>query len=433
MTGNKRAKEITGVTTVLAILLLATVFLRYPPSFSSDFLIAYLTLMGLGIIATLLHLRFSSAGYTSSMDFVPELGAILLLGPSGALLVTVGSELVSGFFLERQKPVYKKLFNTSQLVLAVGLASIAYVQLGGVSSLTSLSFQAVLAPFVVSVLVYFAVNTGTVSYIVSAYESAPFLATWRQLTGGLIVFDLTMSSLAFALAWFYVQVDNPVFVFAAIIPLIGLRYSYGTNFELQRLNQDLLRLMVKTIEAQDPYTSGHSLRVAAMARVIGESLGLRGKQLRNLENAALLHDLGKIDVAYSEILRQKGPLTPEQRQLIREHPQRGVDIVRSVRSIPEEVLAFIRHHHERWDGEGYPDGLAGKSIPLGARIIMVCDTIDAMATARPYREPLPVTVVRDELIKNAGTQFDERVVRQVLALNIVDELETRPVSYNHGA
>jgi len=417
-----RVRTAIIVATIAATALLLSLVIYFPPTFGRDYLIAFVTLVALSVAATLLHLKFTEAGSTSSMDFVPELGAILLLGPSGAVLVTLASELISESLLERAKPAYKKLFNASQLILAVGLAGLAFVEFGGLPSLESFPIDRSFAPFVVAVLVYFAVNTGTVSFVVAGSEGASFLPTWRRLTGGLILFDLTMSSLAFALAWFYVQVENPLFVFFAIIPLIGLRYSYGTNFELQRLNTDLLRLMVKTIEAQDPYTSGHSLRVSECARAICQELGLRGKQQRNIETAALLHDIGKIDVAYNEILRQKGPLTSEQRQLIRDHPARGVDIVRSIRSIPGDVLACIRHHHERWDGNGYPDGLSGDEIPVGARIIMVCDTIDAMTTARPYRDPLPTSVVREELIKHSGGQFDRTIVDVVLRSGILETL-----------
>jgi putative nucleotidyltransferase with HDIG domain len=204
--------------------------------------------------------------------------------------------------------------------------------------------------------------------------------------------------------------------------LFGLRYSYGVNLELQQLNTDLLRLMVKTIEAQDPYTSGHSIRVSEAARAIGRLIGVRRKQLRHIETAALLHDIGKIDVAYSEILRQKGGLSPEQRELIRDHPDRGVEIVKSIRSIPPAVLDDIRYHHERWDGEGYPAGLKGEEIPIGARIIMVCDTIDAMTTARPYRGALPVSVVREELIKHRGAQFDAKIIDAVLEANLLEQM-----------
>lgn len=432
MRPSSRVHRAVTFAAISAVALIVFLLWQYPPDTSTPALKAFATLFALSVAATLLHLRFTDAGSTSSLDFVPELAAILVLGPTGAVLVTICSELLSSFLLHRGKPPYKKIFNASQLTLAVGLAGLAFMWFGGVPSIEGLNFLDSFAPFVVAVLIYFAVNTGTVSYVVSASEDAPFLGTWRRLTGGLILFDLAMSPLAFLVAWLYLQLDNPFYVFLAIIPLIGLRYSYGTNYELQRLNTDLLRLMVKTIEAQDPYTSGHSLRVSESAREICLSLGLRGKAVENIEKAALLHDIGKIDVAYNEILRQKGPLTPEQRRLIQDHPARGVEIVRSIRSFPKEVLECIRHHHERWDGEGYPDKLSGTDIPLGARVIMVCDTIDAMTTARPYRDPLPISVVQEELRKHSGTQFDERIVRVVLDSDTLQRLAIRPAQVSQG-
>ncbi len=370
----------------------------------------------------MLFLRFTEGGSTTSMDFVPELGAILLLGPTGAVTVTLVSELISGVFLYRDKSYFKKLFNIAQLVLAVGAAGLVFKAFKGQESLVELNFWESFPPFLVAVLAYFAINTGTVAHIVAVAERRPFIEAWRHITGGLIIFDIAMSPLAFLVAYLYV-VQGWLFVFLAMIPLIGLRYSYGINFELQQLNTDLLRLMVKTIEAQDPYTSGHSIRVSEAARRIGREVGLSAKQLKIVETAALLHDIGKIDVVYGEILRQKGPLTPEQRELIRAHPDRGVDIIKSIRSIHPDVLSCVRHHHERWDSDGYPAGIGGADIPLGSRIIMVCDTIDAMTTARPYRDALPVSIVREELIQHRGTQFDPGIVDALLRTDILEKLD----------
>lgn len=417
-----RVKRTIVATALAACGLVVGLYIKAPPRFDSEALLAFGTLLALSTLAMMLYLRFTEAGSTTSMDFVPELGAILLLGPTGAVTITLISELVSGFFLYREKSVLKKLFNVSQLVLAVGVAGLLFRWSGGVESLTEFRFQAALAPFLVAVLAYFAVNTGTVAFIVSVSERRPFLEAWRRITGGLIVFDIAMSPLAFLVAFLYTQY-GVLAVFLAMIPLIGLRYSYGVNFELQQLNTDLLRLMVKTIEAQDPYTSGHSIRVSEAAKKIGRALGLSARQLKHVETAALLHDIGKIDVVYGEILRQKGPLTPEQRDLIRAHPDRGVDIIKSIRSIHPNVLSYVRHHHERWDGDGYPAGLAGGDIPLGSRIIMVCDTIDAMTTARPYRDALPVSVVREELDSHRDTQFDSRIVDILVKTDILDTLD----------
>jgi len=264
-------------------------------------------------------------------------------------------------------------------------------------------------------------------------EKQPFIDVWKDMTGGLIVFDFIMSLLGVGIAYFYVSTGWPVLVLT-VIPLFGLRYSYGVTYELKQLNTDLLELFVRTIEAQDPYTSGHSVRVSKAAKLIGRALRCGNRELDNIEKAALLHDIGKIDVVYGEILRQKGPLSPEQRDLIRAHPDRGVEIIRSIRSLPTEVLECVRFHHERWDGTGYPVGLNGKDIPRGARIIMVCDTIDAMTTARPYRDPLPLSVVREELKKHRGTQFDPQIVDTVLSDGLLEEIyRTRAETKTSGS
>lgn len=416
-----RVKRRIFLTALVAVALVVILYWQFPPEVSRQSITAFFTLLALSTLAMMLFLRFTEGGSTTSMDFVPELGAILLLGPTGAVTVTLVSELVSGFLLYREKSSLKKLFNIAQLVLAVGMAGLVFKAFRGRESLLVLNFWDSFPPFLMAVLAYFAVNTGTVAYIVSVAERRSFVEAWRQITGGLILFDIAMSPLAFLVAYLYV-VQGWLFVFLAMIPLIGLRYSYGINFELQRLNTDLLRLMVKTIEAQDPYTSGHSIRVSEAARRIGRQLGLSNRQLKIVETAALLHDIGKIDIVYGEILRQKGPLTPEQRDLIRAHPDRGVDIIKSIRSIHPEVLRCVRYHHERWDGDGYPAGIKKDEIPLGSRIIMVCDTIDAMTTARPYRDPLPTSVVREELIKHKGTQFDPSIVDALLQTEILENL-----------
>ncbi len=241
-----------------------------------------------------------------------------------------------------------------------------------------------------------------------------------------------MSLLAVGVALLYVEFGWMILVLT-VIPLFGLRYSYGTTYELKRLNDDLLELLVKTIEAQDPYTSGHSVRVSDSAVLIARAMKTGRTDLGHIKKSALLHDIGKIDVAYLEILRQKGPLTPEQRELIRAHPDRGVDILKSIRDLHDDVLSSVRHHHERWDGDGYPTGLKGEAIPLGARIIMVCDTINAMTTARPYRDPLPIGVVREELLRHKGTQFDPAIVDLVLEEGLLKEIETSLPTYSPGS
>jgi putative nucleotidyltransferase with HDIG domain len=327
-------------------------------------------------------------------------------------------------FVLQRKPVYKAGFNTAQTVLALGAAGLAYKWFGGEYSLESLPFNRSFPAFMLAAAVFFGVNSAAVSYVVSVTREEGFPRTWRDLTGGIIVFDLAISPLAYLVHVLY-ALWGPVALLLSVIPLIGLRYSYGVNLQLKQLNRDLLRVLVKTIEARDPYTSGHSIRVAERSRQMAEAMKLPPGQTQLIETGALLHDLGKIDMAYGEILRQAGPLTPEQRELIRAHPDKGVGIVGSVRSVSKDVLDCIRHHHEWYDGSGYPTGISGEEIPLGARIIMIADSVDAMATDRPYRSALTPEKIRQELIENQGTQFDPKVVAAALRCGILDELEMR--------
>lgn len=419
MPENPAVKRIVGAASLIAACLSIVIFLVFPPDISKGWLIAFATFLSLALFSGRFALRRTEGGTTTSLDFVPQLGALIVVGPAGAVALTVVSELTSQFGFQ-DKPAVRALYNTAQLVIAVVLASVAYTLLGGQSHQTQFPLQALLLPFIGAVLAYFLVNSTAVSYIIAVSEGLAVEEVLRRLAGGvgIILLDAAMSLLALLVAFLYVE-WGPVALLVAIIPIIGLRYSYGVNIELEQLNADLLRVLIKALEARDPYTSGHSVRVAERAKLIAKELGLSRPQLRNVEIAALLHDIGKIDAAYQKILKQEGPLSENQRKLIHEHPERGVEIVESVRSLDDEVLDCIRHHHERYDGNGYPEGISGETIPIGARIIMVSDTIDAMLTKRSYRDALPLSVVREELEAQKGSQFDPKVVRAAFSAGIL--------------
>ena len=424
MTLSRKLQHVVTLAAAAAFVAVSAVFIFHPPAVSGETLIALGTLLALGLFSTLLDFRITESGATTSVDFIPLLGAILLIGPAHAVVVTAVLFLFRHFLSLRKrerKPFHKWLFNTAQRLLAVSAAGFVFLWFGGQPSLTAIEFRTTFPPFLLGVVAYFLVNACAVVYVISISEEKPFVSVWRNVAGHLIVFDVAISPLAYLFALFYILWGAPT-VLLAIMPLIGLRYSYGVNVELQQLNHDLLRVLVKTIEARDPYTSGHSLRVSERSRRIAEQLGLPRKLVDLIETGALLHDIGKIDMAYSEILRQAGPLTPEQRELIRAHPDKGVDIVSSIRSMDKRVLECIRHHHEWVDGSGYPVGLSGRAIPIGARIIMVSDSIDAMATDRPYRAALDADQIRRELRDNASTQFDPDVVKAALEAGILEDL-----------
>jgi HD-GYP domain-containing protein (c-di-GMP phosphodiesterase class II) len=195
--------------------------------------------------------------------------------------------------------------------------------------------------------------------------------------------------------------------------MLGLREMYRTVFALQKVNEDLLQLMVASIEARDPYTSGHSQRVARYATVIARSAGLSEKAVVRASTAALLHDVGKIHEEFAVILRKPGALSDREFEVMKSHPIRSAELVGRVSQFAD-LVPSVRAHHEAWNGAGYPDQLAGESIPLLARIIALADTIDAMTTSRPYRGALSVEAVRAELEKEKGRQFDPSLCDSIL-------------------
>ena len=178
-----------------------------------------------------------------------------------------------------------------------------------------------------------------------------------------------------------------------------------------------VQALATALEAKDNYTADHSRAVVDRALAVGVRLGMSEPELRTLRFAAIFHDIGKIAVP-DDVLAKRGPLTAAERTAIERHTVVGEQILSSVDFL-SEVLPLVRHEHERWDGRGYPDGLAGEAIPLGARIVLACDAYDAMTSDRPYRAAMTDAQARAELLAGAGTQFDERVVAALL--QVLDE------------
>lgn len=170
--------------------------------------------------------------------------------------------------------------------------------------------------------------------------------------------------------------------------------------------------LVAAVDAKDPYTRVHSLAVAAYSASVARRMGLPGREVETIRSAALLHDVGKIGIP-DAILAKPGPLTDEEFEIIKRHPDLALDILGHVRALRSE-RPIILHHHERYDGKGYPEGLSGDRIPLGARIVAVTDALDTMLSARSYKKPYSIDRIRAELHANAGRQFDPEVVEVTL-------------------
>ena len=184
---------------------------------------------------------------------------------------------------------------------------------------------------------------------------------------------------------------------------------------------DLIESIVAALDARDAYTASHSDRVADMVLVLAAALGLDEDETTRIHMAAHLHDIGKIAVPDS-VLRKAGPLTRPEWEEMRRHPVTGYEILRKIDDF-KEIAILVRHHHERWDGRGYPDGLSGHDIPPGSRVIAVADSIDAMMSSRSYPPAMTSAACRREIEKNSGIMYDPRVA--AAALEHWDELVSR--------
>jgi diguanylate cyclase (GGDEF)-like protein len=204
-------------------------------------------------------------------------------------------------------------------------------------------------------------------------------------------------------------VDRPLRLLAGLAHQSKLAIANANNFEsLEGTFISTVEALANALEANDEYTSSHARGITDLSLKVGQELGLPPKELKRLELGALFHDIGKIGIP-SEILSKPGKLTPEERAVIETHPELGEKIIAPICRL-QDVRPIVRHCHERWDGRGYPDAIAGELIPLESRIVFVCDAFHAMTTDRPYRRRLPLEEARNRLLEGAGTQFDPEVV-----------------------
>ena len=190
------------------------------------------------------------------------------------------------------------------------------------------------------------------------------------------------------------------------------------NEELEKSYLETIQMLMYTVEAKDPYTRGHSDRVSEFSVLIGKKIELPENELEILKIGGLFHDIGKIGIS-DAILQKQGKLTDEEYAEIKKHPIIGANILSNV-TLFKDILPIVKHHHERFDGKGYPFGLEGEQIPYLARIAAIADTFDAMTSKRSYRDAMPIAVVKDEFRKCKGTQFDPN-----LAECFIEILETQ--------
>ena len=371
------------------------------------------------LLATIAQLRpiHLTQKMKMTVDDTATFAAALLLTPGLALVVAAGATLLA-YARRRQSPWFESVFNASTSGLATFAAAAVFGALGGDRGSVASYAPAVAAAAVVKYLTH----TALIDIAVALQLRRNPLTTWWPVHRR----DLPQSLALYALGGLMAIVADayPVAIVLFAIPMAGIFASMRETARLRTQTREAIVEMANLIDLRDRYTHGHSQRVADLAARIAAHLRMDPSQVELIREAGLLHDLGKIRTP-DDVLRKPARLDPAEQLEMRQHADAGAEILRK---LPEfwEGASLVRAHHERFDGSGYPRGLAGAEIPLEAAVIAVADAWDAMTSDRPYRKALGHAEARSELIRYRGSQWTPAVVDALLAITSEPVRATNP-------
>jgi diguanylate cyclase (GGDEF)-like protein/putative nucleotidyltransferase with HDIG domain len=368
-------------------------------------------------------LKLPSLPATISVSETFVFTSVLLFGPSaGTLTVALDAFVISCWSYRRGDPFYKITFNLFALPLTIWTASHVFFAIPGVEPLfhnNTVQLSALFLPLALLATLYFLLNSWIITFAIALETNRPPLPLWREHFAILSLNYFGGASVAFLLVGYSRDLDFKYVLL--IVPLLlvlylTFRWQIGRAVDANRHLTELNNLYMSTIEtlamaidAKDQITHGHIRRVQTYAVGLAEHIGVKdGSLIRAIEAAALLHDMGKLAVP-EYILNKPGPLTPAEFEKMKLHSSVGADILSAI-DFPYPVVPIVRHHHENWNGTGYPDGLLGTEIPLGARILSVVDCFDALTSDRPYRPRLSDKDALQILQSRRGTMYDPLVV-----------------------
>lgn len=375
-----------------------------------------LVFAGLGLIAGVCAVKIPGVNALVSASDTFFIASAMLFGPAPAML---GLALDSAALAWRRGyDLRRSLFNAAQPALSLGVATWVFQLLGGSPLDNSTHIAATILPLTALTAVYFGLNSGLLAIAIALESNAPVVVVWRRL------WPLSMNYIAAASAAFCFVIvirSEGAMSALAVAPLVvvlhlTLRSITGRLSDAERYVQTVDKLYLSTIEtlataieAKDGVTSDHIRRVQQLALALAKELGVTDEQTtKAIAAAALLHDTGKLAVP-EHILNKPGKLTPLEFEQMKLHVDVGADILSAI-EFPYPVVPIVRAHHENWDGSGYPRGLKGEDIPIGARILSVVDCYDALTSDRPYRPALSDSEAMKIVLERRGNMYDPLVV-----------------------
>jgi diguanylate cyclase (GGDEF)-like protein/putative nucleotidyltransferase with HDIG domain len=368
-------------------------------------------------------LPLTRSGSTMSVSYAVDFATLLLLGPYETMLVAAASAWSQCTFRIRERnPLHRTLFSMACLAITVQGAGHVYLWLGGVPG--QIAITALPKPLVGAATTYFVLNTATVATAIALSTRQPLFKVWNEnfLWSAPSYF---VGALAAAVAAWVVQSSSFWFVPLAAAPLYLTYRTYRVYLgriederrhveQVSDLHLATIEALALAIDAKDQTSQTHIRRVQLYAASLAGALGMSETEIQGVKTAALLHDIGKLAVP-EHILSKPGPLTQEEFQKIRAHPKVGAEIIGAV-PFPYPVAPLILSHHERWDGKGYPHGLRGEDIPLGARILSVVDYFDALMAERPYHKAMSYDAAIALLRQEAGKGLDPVIVDKFIQM-----------------
>lgn len=396
-----------GVITTSAIAL----FIYLVPSLPSlsNIWLAIIFFLAISAFAEYIPVDLPVSGAVS-IGFPIDFVLILVYGPAFAILITALGALI-GEIIERKVSWYKIIFNASQFALSAGIAGIVYQELGGVIGTTNLTSYII--PALICALTYYFINSFLFVMVIHLAQGISLWSIWKTQLKGIIATYIALAPIGFMMAMVYVTIG----IWGIILfffPLILARRSFELYTKMRKVYLETIRALAAAIDAKDPYTKGHSERVSETSVALAQELNLSDRDIESIEYTALLHDIGKIGIT-DNILGKKSSLTNKEFDKIKEHTVMGAKIIEPVDFLKSSYKA-IYHHHEKYDGKGYPDGIKSEDIPILARIIAVADAYDAMGSDRPYRKKLNKDKILKELKDQSGKQFDPKVVKALISV-----------------